>query len=96
VRYLLLVVVAMTLDPDPVVVVENSVRLLTDTTFGSVMTDGDGFTLYFFAKDSKGDSNCIDGCLGSWPVFSVDELTLDSGLEADDFGTGIPMAMKPT
>ncbi len=74
-------------DPDPVVVVENSVRLLTDTTFGSVMTDGDGFTLYFFAKDSKGDSNCIDGCLGSWPVFSVDELTLDSGLEADDFGT---------
>ncbi|MDT0607771.1 hypothetical protein [Croceitalea rosinachiae] len=72
--------------PEPVVV-ENNVRLVTDATFGSVLTNSEGFTLYFFAPDSKGDSNCLDGCATTWPAFNTTELTLDSGLNAADFGT---------
>ena len=71
-------------DDDPVVV-ENSVRLAVDNTFGTVLTNEEGFTLYFFVPDSKGDSNCVDGCLTTWPAFNPSELTLDEGLSATDF-----------
>ncbi|WP_238718875.1 hypothetical protein [Pelagihabitans pacificus] len=72
---------------DDPVVVENSVRLASDNTFGTVLTNAEGFTLYFFAPDSKGDSNCVDGCLANWPAFNPSELSLDEGLNADDFST---------
>ncbi|MEM8763816.1 MAG: hypothetical protein AAGD88_08385 [Bacteroidota bacterium] len=71
-------------DPNPVV--ENAVRLRNDADFGSVLTNSEGFTLYFFAPDSKGDSNCIDGCIATWPAFHEAQLTLDAGLAASDFG----------
>lgn len=74
-------------EPDPEPEVVNSVRLVNDAVFGTVMTDSDGFTLYFFAKDSKGDSTCEDGCLAAWPAFHADELTLDDGLEAANFAS---------
>jgi len=73
-------------DDDPVVT-QNAVRLRTDNTFGSVLTNADGFTLYFFAPDSKGDSNCLGGCATTWPPFNAAELTLDAGLNSNDFST---------
>lgn len=74
-------------EPEPDPEVANSVRLVNDATFGNVMTDSEGFTLYFFAKDSKGDSTCENGCLAAWPAFHSEELTLDDGLEASDFAS---------
>ncbi len=83
-------------DPQPVpeeegtddpVDVQNSVRLATDATFGSVLTNAEGFSLYFFAPDSKGDSNCVDGCITTWPAFNPSELSFDDGLDANDFST---------
>lgn len=65
---------------------ENNIRLATDATFGSILTDKDGLSLYFFSRDSKGESACSAGCLANWPVFYTDNLTLDAGLEASDFG----------
>lgn len=66
----------------------NSVQLKSDATFGNVLTNAEGFSLYFFSLDSKGDdSNCIDGCKAAWPVFYAEDLTLDSGLDASDFGS---------
>lgn len=70
---------------DPVV--SNQVQLRNDAAFGQVMTDADGFTLYFFAPDSDGNSNCTGGCVDAWPIFNPNELTLDSGLDAADFGS---------
>ncbi|MFK7832049.1 MAG: hypothetical protein AB8B52_02120 [Winogradskyella sp.] len=72
-------------DPEPNV--ENSVRLRNDATFGNVLTTDSGFTLYFFAPDAKGAANCLGGCAENWPAFFAANLTLDSGLEASDFGT---------
>ena len=65
----------------------NSVRLRNDATFGNVLTNIDGVTLYFFAPDAKGDANCLGGCADSWPAFFAENLTLDAGLDAADFGT---------
>src|SRR5680860_836103 len=65
----------------------NAVRLRDDGTFGNMLTDSDGMSLYFFSPDAKGDSNCTDGCLNTWPVFYESDLTLDEGLDADDFGS---------
>ncbi len=74
-------------DDDPQDPIVNQVQLRNDGTFGQVMTDADGFTLYFFAPDSDGNSNCAGGCIDAWPVFNPSELTLDDGLSADDFGS---------
>ncbi len=65
----------------------NQVQLRNDATFGQVMTDADGFTLYFFAPDSDGNSKCSGGCADVWPIFNPAELTLDEGLDTADFGT---------
>lgn len=65
----------------------NAVRLRSDGTFGNMLTDSEGMSLYFFSPDAKGDSNCTDGCLNVWPVFYEADLTLDDGLDADDFGS---------
>jgi predicted lipoprotein with Yx(FWY)xxD motif len=32
-----------------------------------VLVDAKGMTLYTFAKDTKGASNCNDGCAKNWP-----------------------------
>ncbi len=65
---------------------ENTVQLATNATFGSILTDDKGMSLYFFSRDSKGTSVCVDGCKAAWPIFHADNLTLDQGLEASDFG----------
>jgi predicted lipoprotein with Yx(FWY)xxD motif len=38
------------------------------TDFGTVLVDSTGMTLYAFAADSPGKSNCTDTCLQYWPA----------------------------
>ena len=38
------------------------------TDFGKVLVDANGKTLYAFAADSPGKSNCTDTCLQYWPA----------------------------
>ncbi len=72
--------------PTPPVDVANAVQLATDATFGSILTDANGMSLYFFSRDTKGESVCVDGCKAAWPIFYTADLTLDDGLLASDFG----------
>ncbi|GAA4271585.1 hypothetical protein U6A24_13445 [Aquimarina gracilis] len=66
---------------------ENNIQLANDATFGSILTDKDGMSLYFFSRDSKGESACnSDQCVSSWPIFYTSDVTLDAGLNASDFG----------
>jgi predicted lipoprotein with Yx(FWY)xxD motif len=37
------------------------------TSFGTILTDTNGMTLYGFAADSQGKSNCDAQCLQYWP-----------------------------
>ena len=42
------------------------------TDSGKVYTDANGMTLYTFDKDTKGMSNCNDGCAVKWPPLMAD------------------------
>lgn len=35
------------------------------------MVDAEGMSLYEFDKDTLNTSNCVDGCLDIWPIFSA-------------------------
>jgi predicted lipoprotein with Yx(FWY)xxD motif len=72
------------IDPDPK---ENSVKLSNNAKFGKILTDSKGLSLYFFSKDTKETSDCLDGCLDVWPIFYAEDLTVDSGLNLSDFAT---------
>ena len=72
----------------PVAPEQPTVMLRNHATLGNILTDNQGRTLYFFARDTKGTSACAGGCLTRWPLFNVEDLVLPAGgaLAAADFG----------
>jgi predicted lipoprotein with Yx(FWY)xxD motif len=79
-----------TTNPDPTPAATTEVQLKSNATLGSILTDKDGRTLYFFVNDATTANNCTGGCELLWPVFNVDNLT------ADNLGTGLNLAdFKP-
>lgn len=73
------------IDPNPPTTA-NAVQLANDATFGNILTDSEGMSLYFFSRDTKGQSECNGDCKTAWPIFYEADLTLDEGLDAADFG----------
>jgi predicted lipoprotein with Yx(FWY)xxD motif len=65
----------------------NTVKIADNSTFGKILTDSKGMSLYFFSKDAKETSLCLDGCLDNWPVFYEETITVDAGLNVADFAT---------
>lgn len=65
---------------------KKDIKLVVTKQFGSVLTDKDGKSLYFFSIDANGKSGCTGGCIAKWPVFYKDVPTIDNGLNAADFG----------
>jgi|GEM_PF-6488010 len=43
------------------------VAIREDEILGSILVSADGMTLYTYAKDEEGASNCLDECLDNWP-----------------------------
>lgn len=64
----------------------NTIRITNSTTFGNVLTDSAGNTLYFFSPDATGQTTCTGGCLAAWPSFYTPKVTADAGLQSSDFG----------
>lgn len=62
------------------------VVLTANSTFGNIITDNKGRTLYFFFNDAASGSACTGDCLVEWPAFYEDNLTIGAGLNAADFG----------
>ena len=52
-------------------VVPNNIvyKMMAKDKLGTVMTDSKGMTLYTYAKDTSGVSNCSGKCLSAWPAF---------------------------
>jgi predicted lipoprotein with Yx(FWY)xxD motif len=49
----------------------------------TVLTTADGMTLYIYAQDSEGVSNCYGQCAANWPPAAVSDSTaLDQGMSA--------------
>jgi predicted lipoprotein with Yx(FWY)xxD motif len=57
----------------------------------SFLVDGQGRTLYTFARDQTSPStqptNCTGGCASVWPVYGEVPTAMPSGLKASDFGS---------
>lgn len=64
-----------------------SIILKNDPVLGSYLTDSNGRTLYFFAKDFDGKSACTGACLNAWPAFYLANVSIGSGLDMEDFAT---------
>ena len=60
---------------------------LGQTSLGQVLTGTSGKTLYYFASDIAGQSQCSGSCLTNWPVFYKETPTLGTNLTATDFTT---------
>ena len=74
--------------PPPVAAKE--VQLQNNATLGSILTDKNGRSLYYFANDSAAANTCTGGCEAVWPPFNTDNLSADklgSGLDLSDFGS---------
>ncbi len=84
---LLLLSAACTHDHEDIPVKINNVQLKQNDKLGSILTDVNGKTLYFFSNDANGQSACTGGCATTWPVFYVDAPDLPAGLTASDFGS---------
>ena len=55
-----------------------------DSDHGEILTDAEGMTIYFFANDTEGVSNCSGDCLANWPIVEVDgEPTGDDAVTAE-------------
>jgi predicted lipoprotein with Yx(FWY)xxD motif len=46
---------------------------VAESDLGQILTDADGNTMYYFANDTEGVSNCADECLANWPAVEVSE-----------------------
>jgi predicted lipoprotein with Yx(FWY)xxD motif/Cu/Zn superoxide dismutase len=61
-------------------------------TFGPIITDDKGMTLYMYPRDTRepSTSNCYDACAQRWPPLLTDatgKIDLGTGLDAKLFGT---------
>jgi len=53
---------------------------IVDSALGQVLADIQGMTLYTYAPDSDGRSNCQGSCLQNWPAYTASS---DSQVEGD-------------
>lgn len=66
------------------------IMLVENETLGPILVDAAGMTLYTFANDTPGTSNCYDQCAVAWPPLLVDA---DADLAA---GVDIPGTLDTT
>ena len=72
---------------DGITVTPADVTLIA-STFGPIVADGDGNTLYMYAPDSPDAATCTGGCASAWPPFLFDGApSVGDGLLGDLFTT---------
>lgn len=62
-------------------------QVTSSQSHGNILTDADGNSLYYFARDVHGESQCEGACISNWPVFFSEEVEAGSGLEPADVAT---------
>jgi predicted lipoprotein with Yx(FWY)xxD motif len=65
----------------------DTVRVSYDPNLGQFLVDNNGYTLYYFLKDTPGagTSACTAGCIALWPAFTPGTIKVSSPLQASDF-----------
>jgi predicted lipoprotein with Yx(FWY)xxD motif len=65
-----------------------TIAMTKNPQLGPILTDSEGNTVYVFAKDSKGTSNCNGSCPSVWPpVTTSAKPTASGGVVASKLGT---------
>jgi len=60
---------------------------IASTDLGSILVDGDGFTLYVFMSDTSATSRCVSACIDVWPPVGPDGVgTPGAGVDASRVG----------
>jgi len=59
-----------------------------DSDLGTIVTDSEGMTLYFFLNDTSSESTCYEECAENWPAFATEgDPQAGEGVEASLLGT---------
>jgi predicted lipoprotein with Yx(FWY)xxD motif len=61
------------------------VDVISNATFGKILTDNSGRTLYFFSNDFAGENTCEGGCVDAWPIFYLGNQAIGGNLDKADF-----------
>ena len=72
-------------NPAPQTTNEPTIKITANATLGSTITDKDGRSIYFFAKDAGSTSVCAGQCAVTWPPFYQENPMIGPGLSASDF-----------
>lgn len=79
---------APTTAPTEAPVADGASVTVAQTALGSILTDGQGMTLYVFLPDNASASTCYEGCAAAWPPLLSDAApSVGAGLEAAAFGS---------
>lgn len=65
----------------------NYLQVTSTQSHGNILTDAEGNSLYFFAPDVKGESQCEGECIANWPVFFSEDVEAGNGLDVAKVGT---------
>jgi predicted lipoprotein with Yx(FWY)xxD motif len=70
-----------------------TVKTMEDPSYGTILTDGSGNTLYLFEQDQGTTTSCTTGCSSTWPALTatgtptsgdgVDDSLLGTAKQAD-------------
>ncbi len=67
-----------------------ALQLANDSKLGQFLADGDGLSLYTFAKDTKDTSACYSGCDQNWPpLLETGAPTLGTGVDQSLIGSTV-------
>jgi predicted lipoprotein with Yx(FWY)xxD motif len=66
---------------------DDATVLVAASDLGDILTDADGNTIYFFANDTEGVSNCAGECLANWPPVEADDDPVAGDGVAAELGT---------
>lgn len=57
------------------------VKVMTNAAAGTILTDGNGRTLYLFTGDERNKSNCTESCLQLWtPLLTAGDPQAGEGV----------------
>jgi predicted lipoprotein with Yx(FWY)xxD motif len=63
--------------------IKPTVMVRNHETYGDILVDSEGMTLYLFTPDGENETACTDDCAALWPPLTVEgEPTASGGLEA--------------
>ena len=82
-----LLATALLLLPTITLADHHAVKITQKEGIGSYLTDAEGKTLYWFKKDSPGQSACAGPCVEKWPLYFREKVAAPAGIDANDFAT---------